>query len=110
MDPPGHRDVEAGDERALMGATEARGGRVLVVDDDPLVCETVSETLQTVGYVALCAGDAAAALPVLRRAGEVDLLLTDFSMPGMNQGNRVNGYATSIWTRKPSSHPAALRR
>jgi PAS domain S-box-containing protein len=58
--------------------------RVLVVDDDPLVCETVSETLQTAGYVALCAGDAAAALPVLRRAGEVDLLLTDFSMPGMN--------------------------
>ncbi|WP_158258619.1 ATP-binding protein [Rhodopila globiformis] len=62
----------------------ADGRRVLVVDDDPLVCETVSETLQTAGYVALCAGDAEAALPMLRRTGEVDLLLTDFSMPGMN--------------------------
>jgi PAS domain S-box-containing protein len=57
--------------------------RVLVVDDDPLVCKTVSETLQTAGYVTFCAGDGAAALPMLRQAGEVDLLLTDFSMPGM---------------------------
>jgi len=33
--------VEAGDERTLMEATEVRGGRVLVVDDDPDVREAV---------------------------------------------------------------------
>jgi nitrogen-specific signal transduction histidine kinase/ActR/RegA family two-component response regulator len=58
--------------------------RVLVVDDDPLICETVCETLQTAGYAAFSAADATGALPFLRRAGEVDLLLTDFSMPGLN--------------------------
>jgi CheY-like chemotaxis protein len=58
--------------------------RVLVVDDDALIRETMCETLQMARYNAFSAADAIAALPFLQRADEVDLLLTDFSMPGPN--------------------------
>jgi hypothetical protein len=49
----------------------------------------------------------------LNRYGDATLLWVvpaERHRPPGTQGNRVNGYATSIWTRKPSSHPAALRR
>jgi PAS domain S-box-containing protein len=58
--------------------------RVLVVDDDALVCETVRETLEMAGYSAFSAADADAALSFIARNDTIDLLLTDFSMPGLN--------------------------
>jgi CheY-like chemotaxis protein len=58
--------------------------RVLVVDDDKLIRETVCETLELAGYHTVSAADAASALPIIARNGEIDLLLTDFSMPGLN--------------------------
>jgi CheY-like chemotaxis protein len=58
--------------------------RVLVVDDDPLILETLCETLQLAGYNVLSAANAAAALPLIKHEGNIDLLLTDFSMPGLN--------------------------
>ena len=46
----GSRGVEAEDERALMGSAEVRGGRVLVVDDDPDVREAVETALELEGH------------------------------------------------------------
>ena len=54
--------------------------RVLVVDDDPLVRETIVSALQNAGHSALETSDGQRALDVLGR--EVfDLLITDILMP-----------------------------
>jgi PAS domain S-box-containing protein len=57
---------------------------ILVVDDDELVRETLSSHLQEIGYTVHGAESGAAALAWLERGAALDLLLTDFSMPGMD--------------------------
>ena len=60
-------------------------GRVLVVEDDPEVLDVTVETLRTMGYEVLTAGDGPSALAVLRRESEIDILFSDIVMPrGMN--------------------------
>jgi len=64
--------------------TEACVGRVLVVDDDMLVRETLVEQLEGEGFQVVAAADAAQALALLDRDGRVDALVSDLSMPGMD--------------------------
>lgn len=59
----------------------AREERVLIVEDDPLVMDAARELFQSMGYAILQASDGAAALRVLQRDGEVDVLFSDVMMP-----------------------------
>ncbi len=59
-------------------------GRLLLVDDDPLVRALVSEQLRCAGYNVTECGDGGAAIARLDSGLAVDLLLTDFAMPEMN--------------------------
>jgi len=59
----------------------ARDERVLIVEDDPLVMESARELFQAMGYATLHANDAAAALRVLQRDSEIDVLFSDVMMP-----------------------------
>src|SRR5207249_8705057 len=64
---------------------EATGPRVLIVEDDPEVLDVTVETLRRLGYAVLTAPDGPAALAVLRREANVDILFSDIVMPrGMN--------------------------
>jgi CheY-like chemotaxis protein len=81
---PGTADSEHHDSDEAAAQLPQSAPKVLVVDDDALICETMCETLQIAGYKAFSAPNAMAALPIVKQAGEVDLLLTDFSMPGLN--------------------------
>ncbi len=56
-------------------------GTVLVVEDDPDVLRLAVETLRSLDYRVLTAGDGPAALAVLKRAAEIDLLFSDVVMP-----------------------------
>ncbi|CAH2599381.1 Histidine kinase [Rhodovastum atsumiense] len=56
--------------------------RILVVDDDPLVREMLCASLEDLGYAVQAEADAAAALARLDTGLAVDVLLTDFCMPG----------------------------
>jgi PAS domain S-box-containing protein len=58
--------------------------RVLVVDDDSAVREVTANILSTMGYRVIEAGSGGAALEVLDRHDEIDLMMVDFAMPGMN--------------------------
>jgi CheY-like chemotaxis protein len=58
--------------------------RVLVVDDEPQICEFVSHVLRDAGYQVTTAGDGAGAMAAVASHGAPDLLLTDFRMPQMN--------------------------
>ena len=61
-----------------------RGETVLVVEDDPAVRQIVREVLCEIGYGVIEATDADTALPVLRSNREIDLLITDVGLPGVN--------------------------
>ncbi len=64
-------------------ATAGRG-RLLLVDDDPLVRELVGEQLRCAGYNVTECGGGGAAIARLDSGLAFDLLLTDFAMPEMN--------------------------
>ncbi len=58
-------------------------GRVLVVDDEPMVRETLGQVLKDEGYVVDLAVDGESALARVR-AARPDAILLDLMMPGMN--------------------------
>ncbi len=55
--------------------------RLLVVDDDPGMRENLAELFESLGYEVVTAANAPDALARLE-GGAVDLLLTDYRMPG----------------------------
>jgi two-component system, NtrC family, response regulator HydG len=59
------------------------GIRVLVVDDDQAVRETLSRTLERIGYQVVLAEDGQAGLDRLRQGG-IHILLADLKMPKLS--------------------------
>jgi CheY-like chemotaxis protein len=59
-------------------------GTVLVVDDDPAVRATTVEVLRDLGYDVREADSGPEALDLLRCDSQIEVLLTDVVMPGMN--------------------------
>ncbi len=57
--------------------------RVLIVDDDPKVCETVNRYLAHAGYTTASALDGARALDLVRTFGP-DLIVLDVMLPAVN--------------------------
>jgi len=55
--------------------------RILIVDDNENIRETMSEILAVHGYEVTAAADGNEALAILRH-GSVDLIITDLLMPG----------------------------
>ena len=78
QDAPSRGEQDIGASRT----PQAHVVRVLVVDDEALVREVLAEGLEEHGYTALRAGSAEAALAMLAAGEAVDVLLTDFAMPG----------------------------
>jgi two-component system, OmpR family, response regulator len=73
--------------RLSMTATEQAGGaagpRILLVDDEPRICDLISRALETAGYAVDAAGSGADGL---RQAmvGGYDLIILDLVMPDMD--------------------------
>ena len=58
--------------------------RILVVDDEPALCELLARMLRDEGYEVVKACDSLAGWDLVGRAGEsFDLVVTDSRMPGM---------------------------
>lgn len=66
------------------GSAEVRGARTMVVDDDEMVRTVLVGQIEQLGYAVVESSDGLAALARLDAGYRPDLLLTDFSMPGMN--------------------------
>ena len=70
------------DELAVTLAGQA--ATILLVDDEELVRTGTAELLTDLGYEIVQASSGGEALRMLRSGIEVDLMITDFLMPGMN--------------------------
>ncbi len=57
--------------------------RILVVDDQEMMRDSLAATLAREGHEVIAAGDGAAAIARLNGVGRVDLLITDLKMPRM---------------------------
>jgi PAS domain S-box-containing protein len=67
-----------------------RGGTVLVVEDEPVVCAVAQALLSRSGYTVLTAPDGASALNILRdHPAGIGLILLDMTMPGMTTDDIV---------------------
>ena len=83
--------VAAGAERRVLGAAAAarndcaktRACSILLVDDDPMVAETTVGMLEVLGHRVKVASSGGRALEMLGADTSVDLVITDYAMPGM---------------------------
>jgi signal transduction histidine kinase/CheY-like chemotaxis protein len=58
-------------------------GRILVVDDDPLIAMNTVDMLEDLGHTVIRANSGRRALELLETEPAVDVLMTDHAMPGM---------------------------
>ena len=70
--------------------------KILVVDDEPLVCEAVKMLLEFDGHEVITAGDGSEALELFEH-GSFDVVVTDYKMPGM-KGDEL---AVALKARRP---------
>lgn len=80
-------DASASTQSAAPSIARAPGrGRLLIVDDDPRVRRVSVRRLKELGYAVVEAESGPAALAVLDRGEQIDLLFTDVMMPGEMTG------------------------
>jgi signal transduction histidine kinase len=77
--PPSERPLDQSGSKLDRGAAN-----VLLCDDDDDVRDLLSEFLTSIGYTVQEASDGNEALHILDGGAEVDLLVTDYAMPGLN--------------------------
>jgi CheY-like chemotaxis protein len=68
---------------------------VLVVDDEPDLVDFAKQTLVTLGYRVLVAGNAKEALGKIKKYPDIDILFTDVVMPGGMNGLELTEHALS---------------
>lgn len=77
---------------------------ILLVDDDPLIRHVVADELEDAGHIVTPAVGPEAAIEYLREADDFDLILIDYTMPGMS-GSEL---ARHILTMNPTLKLAIL--
>ena len=88
------------DDRAD-SASDALGGRILVVDDSVANRDLLARHLKQAGHQVQCADSGEQALAFLA-SGQLDLVLLDLIMPGMDGGEVLNRIkANSAWRPIP---------
>jgi len=74
--------------RPSVAASRQRGARILVVEDDDYVRQSIVESLEALGHTVAQAASGEAGLDELQRA-RPDLVITDYLMPGMTGAELV---------------------
>jgi CheY-like chemotaxis protein len=77
-------ELPQGNEATADSIVTQGQGTALLVDDEELVRLSTSDMLHDLGYSVIEAASAEAALEVLRGGDQIDVLITDHLMPGMN--------------------------
>jgi len=77
------------------------GYRLLVVEDDAVLCESIADILRFTGYEVETAEDGEAALRLLRDAPPPDAILLDLILPHMTANRLLDTIDASFRTRPP---------
>jgi signal transduction histidine kinase len=80
----GMPSAETAEQDAAEAARIIEGPTVFVVEDEVLVRTLAVEAIREAGYHVLEEGDGKAALEILKSAAEIDLLVSDVRLPGVN--------------------------
>jgi CheY-like chemotaxis protein len=74
----------AGEDHTSQPPAHGTERRVLLVDDDELVRESIAMQLEAAGYVVVAVGSGLEALATVNAGGRLDCIVTDLSMPNMD--------------------------
>jgi PAS domain S-box-containing protein len=78
-------DASAPERRPLDQAEgAAAGGAVLLVDDEELIRAQIADTLRDCGLTVIEAADGPSGLRIVQSGAQIDLLVTDVGLPGLN--------------------------
>jgi len=77
------------------GGLAATGKTILVIEDDAIIRELISDTLADSGLQPLTAPDGQAGLALLQATPDIGLLVTDIRLPGIN-GHQVAAAAQAL--------------
>lgn len=77
------------------------GYRLLVVEDDAALCESIADVLRFTGYEVETAPDGDSALEALRAAARPDAILLDLVLPRMSAERLLDGVAAAAPPRPP---------
>lgn len=97
---PQHRGNEARSQVPEKVAASGNGQSILLVEDDDSVRLINQEVLRELGYQVTVAVDGEEALRCLNSLGQVDLLVTDVGLPGMN-GRQLAEVVQQVQPRLP---------
>jgi DNA-binding response OmpR family regulator len=78
-----------------------KGYRLLVVEDDAALCESIAEILRLTGYEVETAQDGEAALRLLRETPRPDAILLDMLLPRKNADRLLVDIDASLSSRPP---------
>ena len=98
--------VSRGDETTTATATPPSGAdkqhtcRILLVDDDEIVANGTVALLEDLGHSVIHAGSGALALQLLKAGNDIDLVITDYAMPGM-RGTELAARIGQLWPALP---------
>lgn len=82
--PRHHGDLAAPDAASIGVVQGGSGETVLVVEDDPAVRLLVVQVLEELGYAVIETEDGRGAAPILQSSLEIDLMISDVGLPGLN--------------------------
>jgi len=74
---------------------QTNAGLVMIIDDDPQICDLISMALSEQGYRTVTAGDGMQALPVIER-DPPSLILMDVGMPALG-GRDLAARVNELW-------------
>jgi len=84
-------------------------GHVLIVEDEPMICDIAAEALAEQGFEVRAVGNASDALRHLMSGSRIDVLFTDVNLPGDMDGAALAQRARELRPGLPVMYTSGLR-